>query len=853
MAAKTCPVGSTIIAVDLLPIKAVRGVKTLIGDITTQECRHMIKKETKGDLIDVVLCDGAPNVGGAWSSEAYTQSELVLEAARMASDVLAPGGTFVSKVFRSKDYSALIYALKQLFKKVEATKPAASRNTSAEIFVVCLGYKAPSKIDPRLFDSKYIFTDFSEAPKIEGPDALLRAKDKQRRFREGYEEGISTTHKELGADEFIRGDGAVEMLGKFTKISFGAGSTGTGTAADDEEGEDEEAAVIRSVLEAHKATTSEIRSLCADLQVLGRSEFKQLLRWRLAIKKEVDRVMKERRKAQGEGPDAHEGEEDEDDEEEQKKSQEDRLMEEMESVKTRMEKKLKREKKKRREQKLNARIRSAQLAQAEGIGEDQMDGPESLFSLKGIKGKIKRVSDVGAPDESESESESEVDESESEEDSDLDERRRKYDEMMDEYLESNYKEYKIRQRMTAGGALRKKRSRLGDEGELASEDDEAGQGEMRDDTGSESSDESKLVSQSDGDTEEEQGNELLMDLDANKGITPVDTWFDQDVFAGNMGGDDTGDLSDSSDSSDLSDADNEHEQAEWGDTAAGINESEAASDSDDSHDSYDETGVLETGAHANGAGMSRETNKAGDFEEVPMSEDDSDSAAEEFDMLTDDAKAEVLALAKKFISKKSKSELLVRVDRLPCPWPPHPPIPTHPPLARALSTLTRRSTDLPDTQESSYNRYSFHENDKDLPGWFREDEKRFRRPAYQVTGAEFNEAKQSLAGINTRTTKKVVEAKARKMRRLQNKLQTARKQAEAVAAHEDLSGASKMRQIEKIYAQARSAGGKKKKLSRSAEYKDRKRRPKLDARLRADKRGLKAAEARNKKKRKGRR
>mmetsp|Transcript_1155 Transcript_1155/g.3581 ORF Transcript_1155/g.3581 Transcript_1155/m.3581 type:complete len:365 (+) Transcript_1155:4169-5263(+) len=270
---------------------------------------------------------------------------------------------------------------------------------------------------------------------------------------------------------------------------------------------------------------------------------------------------------------------------------------------------------------------------------------------------------------------------------------------------------------------------------------------------------------------------------------------------------------DSSDSSDSSDADNEHEQAEWGDTAAGINESDAASDSDDPHDSYDETGVLETGAHANGAGMSRETNKAGDFEEVPMSEDDSDSAAEEFDMLTDDAKAEVLALAKKFISKKSKSELL----------------------------------------ESSYNRYSFHENDKDLPGWFREDEKRFRRPAYQVTGAEFNEAKQSLAGINTRTTKKVVEAKARKMRRLQNKLQTARKQAEAVAAHEDLSGASKMRQIEKIYAQARSAGGKKNKLSRSAEYKDRKRRPKLDARLRADKRGLKAAEARNKKKRKGRR
>jgi len=60
-----------------------------------------------------------------------------------------------------------------------------------------------------------------------------------------------------------------------------------------------------------------------------------------------------------------------------------------------------------------------------------------------------------------------------------------------------------------------------------------------------------------------------------------------------------------------------------------------------------------------------------------------------------------------------------------------------------------------------------------------------------------------------------------------------------------------MRQIEKIYRQARSKGPGKKKMSRSEEYKAKKRAPKLDARLRADKRGLKAAEARAKKKRGG--
>jgi 23S rRNA (uridine2552-2'-O)-methyltransferase len=133
--------GATLIALDLLPMEPIDGVHFFQGDFREPEMLQQLNLYLDGRAVDVVVSDMAPNLSGVESADAARMSHLVELAVEFCQAQMKPNGALVVKVFHGSGYSQLVKLFKESFKVVKPFKPKASRDKSAENFLVGIGLK----------------------------------------------------------------------------------------------------------------------------------------------------------------------------------------------------------------------------------------------------------------------------------------------------------------------------------------------------------------------------------------------------------------------------------------------------------------------------------------------------------------------------------------------------------------------------------------------------------------------------------------------------------------------------------------------------------------------------------------
>ena len=130
-----------LIAVDLLPIDPIKGVMIIEGDFTEEETRKSISALLKGEEVDLVLSDMAPNITGIASVDQARSSGLAEGVLDWSRAVLKPGGTLLVKVFQGAGFDELRQQMLACFRSVAVRKPGASRSRSAEVYLLARDYR----------------------------------------------------------------------------------------------------------------------------------------------------------------------------------------------------------------------------------------------------------------------------------------------------------------------------------------------------------------------------------------------------------------------------------------------------------------------------------------------------------------------------------------------------------------------------------------------------------------------------------------------------------------------------------------------------------------------------------------
>ena len=129
-----------VVAVDILDMAPLPGVEFIQGDFREDAVLAEVEKRLAGGQVDLVMSDMAPNLSGIGLVDQARASHLAELALEFALNWLKPGGHLLVKTFQGEGYNEIRARLRPFFGQLLTRKPPASRNRSAEMYLLGKGF-----------------------------------------------------------------------------------------------------------------------------------------------------------------------------------------------------------------------------------------------------------------------------------------------------------------------------------------------------------------------------------------------------------------------------------------------------------------------------------------------------------------------------------------------------------------------------------------------------------------------------------------------------------------------------------------------------------------------------------------
>ncbi len=130
-----------VIGIDVLPVEPIAGAQLIQADFTSEQGQQALQQALSGHSVDMVVSDMAPEMSGhklVDQMRMIALNELTLHFSRQ---YLRKGGVLLLKSFMGEGYDQFRRELGMAFTQVKHVKPAASRRSSPEFFLLAKGFR----------------------------------------------------------------------------------------------------------------------------------------------------------------------------------------------------------------------------------------------------------------------------------------------------------------------------------------------------------------------------------------------------------------------------------------------------------------------------------------------------------------------------------------------------------------------------------------------------------------------------------------------------------------------------------------------------------------------------------------